>query len=49
MHYQVYHTIKKKIMVCRFVGERGQLMLLMVRKNALKAKKIMGRCFRVES
>ena len=29
------YTIKKKIMVCRVVGDRGQLM---VRQNALKIR-----------
>ena len=31
----ILYTIKKKIMVCRVVGDRGQLM---VRQNALKMR-----------
>ena len=31
----LYSTIKQKIMVCRVVGERGQLM---TRQNALKTR-----------
>ena len=31
----IHYTIKKKIMVCRVVGDRGQLM---VRQNALKIR-----------